>query len=101
VPVPDRERARWVEQLAEIAQQIIELAEEEAARTDPWRWYCRLCGAEGSVDHGPAAREARDEAAEEHLRETPCGRREVTAREESGRLLHVWTYPRSAAARWN
>jgi hypothetical protein len=78
-----------------------EIAAREAARTDPWRWYCRTCGAEGAVNDGTGAREYRDKAAEEHLRETRCGRREVTAREESGRLLHVWTYPRSAVAQWN
>jgi hypothetical protein len=106
--VPDGKRARWIEKLAEIAQQVIEqgvdyekLAEEEAARTDPWRWYCRLCGAEGAVSDGLGAREYRDKAAEEHLRETRCGRFEVPAREESGRLLHVWTYPRTAVAQWN
>lgn len=78
-----------------------QIAAREAARTDPWRWYCRLCGAQGAFDHGPGARELRDKAAEEHLTGTRCGRFEVPAREESGRLLHVWTYPRSAVAQWN
>lgn len=91
-----------------LAQRIMErgvdwekLAAEEAARTDPWRWYCRLCGAKGAVDHGPGAREQRDRDAEDHLRETPCGRHTIPARAESGRLLHVWTYGQPAVAPWN
>jgi hypothetical protein len=71
------------------------LAAEEAARTDPWRWYCRLCGATGEA----ANRQPRDELAREHLDKAPCGRYEVTGWASSGRLLHVWTYPASAVAR--
>ena len=64
------------------------LAAEEAARTDPWRWYCRLCGAAGEdPDRG-----GRDWEAGEHLRTTPCGRHVVVGTAEAGRLLHVWTY---------
>lgn len=102
------EREHVADYLANLAQQIIErgvdqdkLAAHEAARTDPWRWYCRLCGPKGAVDNGPGARESRDKAAEEHLRDTPCGRHAVTGWSESGRLLHVWTYPKSETARWN
>jgi hypothetical protein len=102
--MPDGKRARWIEELAEIAQQIIErgvdyekLAEEEAARTDPWRWYCRECGATGEdPDEG-----GRDWEAGEHLRTTPCGRREIVGMDWFGRTLHVWTYSKSAVARWN
>ena len=65
---------------------------KSAERTDPWVWYCRLCGAKGAVDDGPGAREQRDLEAAEHLRTAPCGRHGVIRREESGRLLHVWTY---------
>jgi hypothetical protein len=70
---------------------------EEAARTDPWRWYCRLCGAEGEA----AASEDRDDEAASHLRDTRCGRHGIHRAETAGRLLHVWSYPRSAAARLN
>jgi hypothetical protein len=73
------------------------LAAEEAARADPWCWYCRLCGARGSEP----GREARDTAARAHLGETPCGRHAVTGWAEAGHLLHVWTWPRSAAAQHN
>ncbi len=63
-------------------------------RTDPWRWYCRICGAEGE-----AAEEAvRDLDAAAHLEDTPCGRHAVTGWVTSGRLLHVWSYPASAVA---
>jgi len=96
------------EYLTRLAMQIIErgvdyekLAAEEAARTDPWRWYCRLCGVQGAVADGPGARERRDEEAAGHLSGTPCGRYEIEARSESGRLLHVWSYPRSAVTQWN
>ena len=104
--MPDRGMARGelADRLREIAlnpPSPAETAAREAARTDPWRWYCRLCGAGGAVNDGAGAREYRDKAAQEHLSETRCGRFEVPAREESGRLLHVWTYPKSAVARWN
>ena len=98
----------------EVLQRILEivsrpidyeaLAAEEAARTDPWRWYCRLCGATGSVDHsGDRGTDemARDVAGMTHLTETRCGRHDVRGWEKSGRLLHVWTYPRSAVAHYN
>jgi hypothetical protein len=65
------------------------LAAREAARTDPWRWYCRLCGATGAFDHGETAREQRDGDARAHLDETRCGRHGMTGWTESGRLLHV------------
>lgn len=64
------------------------------ARTDPWRWYCRLCGAKGEAAD-PAAR---DQAARDHLAQAPCGRHELTGWAAAGRLLHVWTYPVSAVA---
>ena len=66
-------------------------------RTDPWRWYCRLCATGGESPE----REERDEAAAAHLRDTPCGRYPVHQRREAGRLLHIWSYPYSAAAELN
>jgi hypothetical protein len=80
------------------------LAAEEAARTDPWKWYCRLCGATGSVDHTGdrvADEDVRDAAAFAHLTDTRCGQHGVLGWEKSGRLLHVWTYSRSAVAHYN
>ena len=68
-----------------------------AERTDPWRWYCRLCGAKGEA----ATSEDRDSEAAAHMRDTPCGRHEIHRAETAGRLLHVWSYPRSAAAHLN
>ena len=94
------ERDRIVARLREIALNPpapAELAAREAARTDPWRWYCRTCGATGE-DPDPGGR---DWEAGEHLRTTSCGAHEITGYEESGRLLHVWTYPRSAVTQWN
>jgi hypothetical protein len=94
--------------LADLAQRIMErgidwekLAAQEAARTGPWGWYCRLCGATGAVDDGTGARDARDKDARAHLAEMPCGRYEITGWAEAGRLLHVWSYPRSAVAQWS
>ena len=64
------------------------LAAAEAARTDPWRWYCRICGAKGEAA-GPGAR---DTAAMSHLGNAGCGRHPTLGRAMAGRLLHVWTY---------
>lgn len=64
------------------------LAEEEAARTDPWRWYCRICGAEWQDD----SRIVRNDQAREHLAGTTCGRGTRLGEAEAGRLSHVWTY---------
>ena len=64
------------------------LAAREAARTDPWRWYCRLCGASGESD----GRAERDQAALAHLNSTPCGDHRFPGRAWAGRLLHVWSY---------
>jgi hypothetical protein len=33
-------------------------AAQAAARTDPWRWYCRLCGAEGEDESRVVSRAA-------------------------------------------
>jgi hypothetical protein len=55
-------------------------------RTDGWRWYCRLCGAGGTLD----SQEARDTAAHDHLRDTECGRGRMHREEGEGRMLHVW-----------
>lgn len=75
------------------AEHALRLAEVEATRSDPWRWYCRICGAQGLA----AERKVRDDAAQHHLAETPCGRHEITGWAETGRLAHVWTYPAWAA----
>jgi hypothetical protein len=55
----------------------------QAARTDPWRWYCRLCGEEGSDP-------SRDGAAWAHV-EAAHGLGDLRSA-EAGRLLHVWSY---------
>jgi hypothetical protein len=64
------------------------VAEAQAARIDPWRWYCRRCGAKGQ----DASRPVRNEQAARHLGETECGRGRYHEEAESGRLLHVWTW---------
>lgn len=74
-----------------------ELDAKTAARADPWRWYCRLCGDKGEA---PTEHE-RDALGRAHLNETSCGRHEVTGWEKAGRLLHVWTFPASAVAPTN
>lgn len=62
------------------------------ARTDPWRWYCRLCGAEGEN----ADRTVTYEQAMAHVASgQPCGRGVNVGEVQSGRLLHVWTYGRA------
>jgi hypothetical protein len=58
----------------------------QAARTDQWRWYCRLCGEEGS----DPLRAARDGAARAHV-EAAHGLAHL-GQAEAGRLLHVWSY---------
>ena len=65
------------------------LAEHEAARTDPWKWYCRLCGATG--EHAERVK-CREEAMAHVASDQPCGRGSQLGQAESGRLLHVWTY---------
>jgi hypothetical protein len=85
------ELAAWARKiLAEVSDPMfpVRLAAEQARRTDPWRWYCRLCGATGEAPERPE----RDAAAVAHLTETPCGRHGVGTSAESGRLLHVWSY---------
>jgi hypothetical protein len=64
-------------------------SQPEVARTDAWRWYCRTCGTTGDASD----REARDASARAHLASTSCGRDDCLGWAESGRLLHVWTYP--------
>jgi hypothetical protein len=59
-------------------------------RTDPWRWYCRLCGAAGDA----ATEVTRSVAAHAHLRETKCGQGTKLGWNEAGRLVHIWTYGR-------
>lgn len=57
-------------------------------RSDPWRWYCRLCGAEGEHDDELE----RTEAARDHARtEHPQGPGGQLVEDYSGRLMHVWT----------
>lgn len=83
--------------LAENPPDPAKLAAETAARTDPWRWYCRLCGGKGQAD----TEQERDALGRAHLAGTRCGRHEVTGWEKAGRLLHVWTFPASAVAQTN
>ena len=85
---------RIIRDITERPVDLARLAAEEAARTDPWRWYCRLCGAKGEAA-GPGAR---DDVARAHLAQAPCGRHGITGWSSAGRLLHVWTYPGSAVA---
>lgn len=63
-------------------------AAREAARTDPWCWYCRRCGAEGADD----SRVTRNEQAYEHTQACASGVGPRAGSSEAGRLLHVWTY---------
>lgn len=71
------------------------LAKREAERTDPWRWYCRLCSASGEHEDRVASREG----AYAHIAEgQPCGAGRLIGASEVGRLLHVWTYGGRKAA---
>lgn len=71
------------------------LAKRAAERTDPWRWYCRLCGAEGEHEDRVASREG----AYAHIADGQrCGRGRFQGVSECGRLLHVWTYGGRKAA---
>lgn len=79
-----------------VKAQMEALAAAEA-RGDPWRWYCRLCGAKGEA----AARDDRDAGAAEHLAATRCGRGAIHPQAEAGRLLHVWSYSPAAVATLN
>jgi hypothetical protein len=92
--LPEEVADRIIREILGRPVDYIRLAAEQAARTDPWRWYCRLCGARGeAADPG-----TRDAAARAHLESEPCGRHDCTGWAEAGRLLHVWTYPRSVIA---
>ena len=98
--IPAGLRARLeaiVEQVLSRPVDLEALAAEEAARTDPWRWYCRLCGTKGEAGR----EDERDAGAALHLETTPCGRHAMTGTARAGRLLHVWTYPPSAGAQMN
>jgi len=86
--------ARIIRDIADRPIDPARLAAKEAARTDPWRWYCRHCGEKGEAAD-PATR---DQAGKAHLEQAPCGRHEITGWVTAGRLLHVWTYPKSAIA---
>lgn len=61
------------------------------AGTDPWRWTCRSCRAEGEVVDGPEARQARDAEAYAHRAACPC-RSDIPAEAAAGRRLCVWSY---------
>lgn len=68
---------------------INRVAAQQAARTDPWRWYCRLCGETGEN----ADRTIRNSEAYRHVGpDGPHGQRQHIADGEHGRLLHVWCY---------
>lgn len=60
-------------------------------RTDPWRWYCRLCGATGSC----VTDVERNVRAFAHLRHGPCGEGVMLGQAAFGHLLHVWSYGES------
>jgi hypothetical protein len=65
------------------------LAEREAARTDPWRWYCRLCGETGESQERVVVMAD----AHGHIDDgQPCGHGRVKAESIAGRLLHVWSW---------
>lgn len=72
------------------------LAERQAERTDPWRWYCRLCGAEGESEDRV---DARGQAYAHTGPGERCGRGKYRGESEAGRLLHVWTYGRMHRAK--
>ncbi len=61
---------------------------DQKPRTDLFRWYCRLCGAQGEHEQ----RATRDRLAEQHLEQSECGLGVHLGRAETGRLLEVWTY---------
>lgn len=68
------------------AEHELRLATYEAARTDPWRWYCRTCGAEGEAEK----QHIRDRDAYRHII-SPEGHGRPAVRVAShGRLKHVW-----------
>jgi len=82
---------RLMDMLAEVGTPEFQqrLAEREAQRTDPWRWYCRLCAAVGESE----SRTETVEAAHAHVADgQPCGRGVHKAEDAAGRLLHVWSY---------
>jgi hypothetical protein len=58
-------------------------------RTDEWRWYCRIDGAEGAYP----TPEERDAAALKH-RDKECETRDLAHPEwaEAGHLVHVWRW---------
>jgi hypothetical protein len=70
------------------AEHALRLAEYTANRTDPWRWYCRTCGAEGKAD----TEQARDAEGFGHLDICRFGRRPTVGTDSAGRLRHVWSY---------
>jgi hypothetical protein len=70
------------------AEHALRLAAYEAARTDPWRWYCRLCGAEGQAD----TEADRDLVAFGHVDACPDGCHATVRTESHGRLRHVWSF---------
>ncbi len=80
---------RLIRDIAERPIDYGKLAAREAVRTDPWRWYCRLCGQRGECPE----KQERDEAAMAHTRQCPNGPpHELLGWAEAGRLVHVWTY---------
>lgn len=64
------------------------VARAQAERTDPWRWYCRICGAKGA----DPSRVVRNDQALDHAKECPPGGRPNIDTSETGRLLHVWSH---------
>lgn len=68
----------------------LEAVAEQLERDDPWRWWCRHCGAGGAREDEMA----RDFDAADHVRAAhakPWSQQIVMA--SSGRLAHVWPLP--------
>jgi hypothetical protein len=85
----------WVEKLIDMLSDPIRQAEailHEKNRTDPWSWYCRICGATG--EH--TTRPGRDAQAMDHVVTMHWHSDDTWGQAEAGHLLHIWCYPRWA-----
>jgi hypothetical protein len=70
------------------AENAIKLSPYNPDRTDPWRWYCRSCSAEGTADFELD----RDRDALAHVDTCPNGRFMHVQSESIERLRHVWSW---------
>ena len=66
-----------------------QVALKEAERTDPWRYYCRLCG---HKDQNESRTELIDMAMAHIADGQPCGAGSIKMADQAGRLMHVWSY---------